>query len=373
VIIHLFFTAEFNISKGITLTPVGGYLVDSWSPDGKLLMYHAGDDISGFDYVLVAKANGKNKTLIVRGDNAVVSIISCSWFQDSKRVAYALNYKNDDHCELWIMDIVRKEKKRILRLKDTYVSDIKISPDGKTLVYIKVPSGKDKEVWVMKADGADNRKLMLGPESGSDYGLNLKWYSNSKSLYYVKRTEPKTDSDDFPDHDLYAIDIDGTNNRQILGCGAIGKDSNIEIDDGGYFASADGKQILYRQWDGDSNAIIRTVNVDGSNNQYLYRVKKHKSLPYMNGINPSWTAICNDKDKLEIVDFKQEKKTLTIEQAHTLLDNALGHYSYGDVSWSPDGNKIAYVRRYYEGLFQGDFFGTLASSEVWIADISKAR
>jgi Tol biopolymer transport system component len=370
-VMYILLTPRSSISKGIKLTAVDGYSVDSWSPDGKLLMYHAGDDISGFDYVLAVRANGKNKTLIAKGNNAIVNIKSCSWFPDSKRVAYVMNYDDDNYCELWINDIVRKEKKRILRLKDSEITEIEMSPNGKVIAYVQVPSGKDKEVWVVGADGKNNRKLISGLVSGDNYSSNLRWHPNGKSLYYVKQIEAKAKEDDYSYvYDLYAIDIDGKNNRLILGHLAIGTESLIkETEGGGYRLSADGKQILYSQWSG----VITTVNSDGSNKRNLNNGKS-TGVPPLNEINLDWTAICNGgKDSLEIIDLKQEEKPLMIEQPHTLYEDVLGYYTYGGVAWSPNGNKIAYVRKFYKGPIHGLVFATVASSKVWIADINKAR
>jgi Tol biopolymer transport system component len=353
-----------NISKGIKLSYADGYGIDSWSPDGKLLMYH--NDRAGImDHdILIMDGNGKNRQLITSGKGINNELGYCAWFPDSRHVAYGINNDPKDIGEIWITDIKKKDKKRILMFEDARISEIKVSPDGKTIAYIKEACyGGEIGVWVVHVDGNINRKLL----SEDDYHTNFKWRPDGKGLYYVKEIELKKGNDDYPYvYDLYAIDIDGRNNRLVLSHSKLGEKTSIDNSDGGYLISADGKQMLYYQWSESSyQNSIHVVNLDGSNNRYLFSYENAK----INEINPSWTAICSEGEKLEIVDFKKKNKNLMIEEAHTLLEasDIYGSYSHDNVSWSPDGNKIAYIRQFQEQFFGG------REKFIWIADISEAR
>ena len=87
----------------------------------------------------------------------------------------------------------------------SYISHIGWSPDGKRLVLTKGSSPKDFELYLVNADGTGLQRLTAGNDAA--------WSPDSRQIAFTRYEPYKNRS--LPA--LYAINVDGTGERQLLG------------------------------------------------------------------------------------------------------------------------------------------------------------
>lgn len=109
------------------------------------------------------------------------------------------------------------------------IGGLSVSPDGKqiayTVAYYSVPENKsNREVFVMNADGTDNRQITHTPFQENE----VTWATDGSKLLFL--------SNDNGSSQLYEMNPDGSGRKQISNY-----DGNIE----GYSISPDGKKILF--------------------------------------------------------------------------------------------------------------------------------
>lgn len=109
------------------------------------------------------------------------------------------------------------------------IGDFEVSPDGKkiayTVAYYSVPQNKsNREVFVMNADGTDNRQITHTPYQEN----NVKWIKGGSKLVFL--------SNDDGSSQLYEMNIDGSNRTKLSAY-----DGDLE----GFKFSPDEKKILF--------------------------------------------------------------------------------------------------------------------------------
>ena len=109
------------------------------------------------------------------------------------------------------------------------IGDFDVSPDGKkivyTVAYYSVPQNKsNREIFVMNADGTDNRQITHTPYQEN----NVKWIKGGSKLAFL--------SNDDGSSQLYEINIDGSNRTKLSAY-----DGDLE----GFKFSPDEKKMLF--------------------------------------------------------------------------------------------------------------------------------
>ena len=109
------------------------------------------------------------------------------------------------------------------------IAGVNVSPDGNKIVYsvgyYSVPENKsNREIFVMNADGSDNRQITQTPFSESE----AKWIKNGAKIAFLS-SESGTSQ-------LWEMNPDGTGRRQLSNY-----DGNIE----GFSFSPDEKKVLF--------------------------------------------------------------------------------------------------------------------------------
>jgi Tol biopolymer transport system component len=141
------------------------------------------------------------------------------------------------------------------------------SSDGKWFVTCSdrhAPYGRGYQLYVMKTDGSEQRRLTEG-------GLNChaRFSPDGKKVAYVRQTAKEGNS-------IWVVDIDGKNAREII------KEVNLASPDSAFW-SPDGKQLAVTMFDwqmgengrrilrspNDANFRIEIMNADGSNRREL--------------------------------------------------------------------------------------------------------
>ena len=149
------------------------------SPDGKYLAY---SDKTGAYLRLLA--TGEVHPLLSK----VSDVMFLGWFPDSSQLlaSWAAPPANR---RLWSLSILGSNPRQ---LSDEGWS-ASVSPDGSQIVFLKGAAIAEagQEIWLMRADGSDQRKLMSFPEGA--FGSPV-WSPDGRWIAYVKfRTGPDTE------------------------------------------------------------------------------------------------------------------------------------------------------------------------------------
>lgn len=127
-----------------------------YSPDGKYIAYRAmkraGFEADQNQLVLYERSSGKLTNLTEAVDYSVNDVV---WSPDSK----SLIFNADDKGNESIFRITVSDKKVQTLLNKGYNHSLRLSPDGKTLVFIKEAIHKPAEIYKMDIQKADIRKI----------------------------------------------------------------------------------------------------------------------------------------------------------------------------------------------------------------------
>jgi TolB protein len=224
----------------------------AWSPDGKLLSFTA---MSDYDEktdnyrtdIFTIKATGANLQKI---SGAAIHAFSSAWVKDGKRIAFSAETDQDSN-----IFTVRKDGSDLVQLtknagRNTAVS---VSPDGKRIAFMSTRNGEKYQIYVMKADGSDIRKLTN--DSAVSF-CNPVWSIDGKRIVYYSDKGDRKDQ-------IWMMNADGSN--QTLLTKGIGHNIFPSF-------SPDGKRIIFsRRDDRDADksyvdaSYLFVMNTDGSN------------------------------------------------------------------------------------------------------------
>jgi Tol biopolymer transport system component/DNA-binding winged helix-turn-helix (wHTH) protein len=151
------------------------------SPDGKYLAY---SDKTGAYLRLLS--TGELHPLLPKGSD----VMFLGWFPDSSQllVSWAAPPANR---RLWSLSILGGNPRQ---LSDEGWS-ASVSPDGSQIVFLKGAAVAEvgQEIWLMRADGSDQRKLMSFPEGG--FGSPV-WSPDGRWIAYLRfKPGPYTEED----------------------------------------------------------------------------------------------------------------------------------------------------------------------------------
>jgi len=218
------------------------------------------------------------------------------------------------------------------------LSDAQVSPDGLEILYgvayTSIPQNKNnRELFVMKADGSDNRQLTTTVKSEN----NARWINEGKEIAYLL------------DGQIWVMGKDGSNAKQI---------SKYEAGISEFTFSPDGKKILFISsvpsgkkpkeiWPDLEKANGRMIS------DLMYRHWDHfvEEIPHPFIADFDGKELANITDILEKEPF--ESPTLPLSGIEQL-------------SWSPDGTKILYASRKLTGVKYA--FST--NTDIYLYDIA---
>jgi Tol biopolymer transport system component/DNA-binding winged helix-turn-helix (wHTH) protein len=163
--------ASLTLERLTTHASENWIITSAISPDGKYLAY---SDKTGVYLRLLS--TGELHSLLPK----IPDVTFLGWFPDSTQLlaSWATPPANK---RLWVLSILGGSPRQ--------VSDegwaASVSPDGSQIVFLKGPDFADMghEIWVMRANGADQRKLVSFPEGG--FGSPV-WSPDGRWIAYVR-------------------------------------------------------------------------------------------------------------------------------------------------------------------------------------------
>jgi len=270
---------EKRLANARQLTFGGENAEAYWSFDGKQITLQSTRDGLKADQIFVMNADGSKSRMVSNGKGRT----TCSYFtKEGDRVVYASTHLGGDapppppdHTQGYVWAVyptydifsAKLDGSDVKRLTDArgYDAEATVSPDGKRMVFTSTRDG-DLDLYTMDMDGKNVRRLTR--ELGYDGGA---FFSPDGKLICYRAHHPQTAEDQQTYKDLlakdlvkpskmelYVMNVDGSNKRQITTNGA----ANFCP-----FFTPDSRQLIFSSNQADPKGRdfdLYLINLDGT-------------------------------------------------------------------------------------------------------------
>jgi len=293
---HLILEDESHFAALSQITFGGQNAEAYWSTDDQWIMFQATPREAKCDQQFTMRPDGSELSLVSTGAGRT----TCGYFfPGNEKIVYGSTHLGGDECPpeadmsqgyVWALyedfDIFLADANgsNVARLTDTegYDAEATLSRDGEWIVFTSARGG-DLEIYKMRADGTEVTRLTDSP--GYDGGPFFS-YDGTKIVYRASHPE----GDELADYqrllaqglirpsqlDLFVMDADGSNKRQLTDNGA----ANF----GPYFYP-DGSRIIFSSNLGDPNGRefdLWSIAVDGTGLERITYAGDFDGFPMFN-------------------------------------------------------------------------------------------
>jgi Tol biopolymer transport system component len=216
----------------------------AWSPDGKRLAFASAGD--GKSDIYIVNADGSQLTRITNSSTDLAAGRLGSdpiWSPDGRRIAFTVSPEVPLTNANWDVYVVEIANGRLTRLIDNPARDglIDWSPDGSKILFWSERDGGKMNIYVMNADGSDQKQLTNGK-----YDDSASWSPDGKRIAFTSGDNGQ----------LYMMNADGSELSRLTE--NLGNTFNpIWLPDGQYLIFGSFSDI----WQA---AALYVVNADGS-------------------------------------------------------------------------------------------------------------
>ena len=263
--------ADGTDQRRLTHTPGGKESwLPAWSPDRRRISFSSNRDGNWQLYVM--NTDGSNVARLT--NTAGKYNWNTDWSPDGKRIA--VDSDRDGGWELFVMDPDGSNVRRLTHFLDNHQGpgNPDWSPDGNKITFAVCadPGCNDDqiEIYVMNADGSDQRQLTRTPSRGS---WTPRWSPDGRTIVFASDRGRVSGADS----EIYLMDADGSNVRRL------------NVEGGRPHWSPDGKSIVFMsdrdcalqqkgKWNMNCNEIY-VMRADGSGLRRLTRNDTHDGHP----------------------------------------------------------------------------------------------
>jgi Tol biopolymer transport system component/serine/threonine protein kinase len=289
-----------------------------WSPDGKRIAFlRVGN--GGRSAFFVVNAEGGNETRIA--DSAAVGFEllgrQLEWGRDPNQLLIVDRIATNAPYAIHSLNIISGRRTRVTIPLPNTQGDVNpaISPDGRTLAFIRITGSGVTEIFVQPIDGGEATQVT----NDKRWIANLAWWPDGRDIVFSSnRVGSQT---------LWKIPVHGGSPERLPGVGQNTSEAAF---------SRDGRRFLYTQSTVDSNiwrldlparsyrVVIGSTQYDSSP-QYSPDGQRIVFRSNRSGTNEIWIAERNGENPVQVTKFNGP---LT-----------------GTPRWSPDGKWIAFDSR----------------------------
>ncbi|MDT7831801.1 DUF5050 domain-containing protein [Flavobacteriaceae bacterium S356] len=228
------------VSFFLTLLTINGYCQSSKESTSYTIAFSSTE--SGDVGIYQRNTDGKSA---IKSTNKKGGYLA--WSPDGKQFAFYHKYDEKKTWSIHTMNSDGSNRKRLTHEKYKWDNSPAWSPDGTKIVFARAYKDTDNnwqhEIWIMNSDGT-NQKQIEGLEGGGPY-----FTSDDRIIFHSQPTPSE----------IFITNMDGSNQIQL---------THNEAEDWHPEVSPDGKQIAFMS-NRDGNHEIYVMNIDGSNQKRL--------------------------------------------------------------------------------------------------------
>jgi len=251
---------------------------------------------------------------------------------DSKQLVFQSNRSGSD--QLYIMDLENGQTRRLTSMKMGAESPV-FSNDGQHIVFGAYVDEGNNDVFVMKKDGSDIKRLTFGP----GYDGHPHWSANGRRIVFNSdRTSPDLEASWSKRwHEIFSMKTDGSDIRQHTQCETVCTYGSL---------SPDGDKVLYRKvidasgldWSLgaiDRNSEIFIADSDGDNEINLTK----------NAAFDGWPVFSPDGNQIAFASNRTGPALtgqiwLVNPDGSGLRQVSYGPWSHVQPAWAHDGQSV---------------------------------
>ena len=159
-----------------------------WSPDGKEIVFVRYTQADGQkSEIYLINANGTNQQQLINiGEKNGYP----AWSPDGKRIAFRSDHSG--RLEIYVLTLADRTIKQLTGVEEEHGGTAPDwSPDGQEIVYekfIRQPGLAHKNIWVMNADGTNQRPLLPDPKVGEPpiFRSGPQWSPDGKKILFAE-------------------------------------------------------------------------------------------------------------------------------------------------------------------------------------------
>lgn len=245
-----------NLRSLATAQPGKSYGYPAWSPDGKVIacvLYSSADKSRGL--VEIDVTDGREKPI---GKFDWLSLPGIAWLSDSSGLLLSARDAQTKALQLWLMTYPDGKLRRITNDLSRYVG-VSVTADGKTLA--SVQSEQVSNIWAMAGDNSKSARRLTFEAGRFDGVVGLSGTSDGRVVYNSRASGS---------WDLWIVNEDGTNNRQLT----FNSSNNLTPS-----VTPDGRYVVFISNRSGRDELWR-IDLDGSNPKQITNTVDPEGQPY---------------------------------------------------------------------------------------------